>query len=143
DEDFFSYHEDTDLAWRANLLGWSCLYVPRARATHHRGWRRSGSQRVDPEMRRHSFKNRYLEMIKNERPNQFLRDLPAILLWEGLRFGYVLLRDRERMLAYRDAARLAGRAWVKRQVLMRRVYDSSRNEQTRRRSSTPRFMGQA
>ena len=32
DEDFFTYHEDTDLAWRARQLGWLCLYVPTARA---------------------------------------------------------------------------------------------------------------
>jgi GT2 family glycosyltransferase len=127
DEDFFSYHEDTDFAWRARLLGWSCLYVPAARATHHRGWRRATAGQVDPAIRRHSFKNRYLEMIKNERPNEFLRDLPAILIWEGVRFGYALLRDRERMPAYRDAMRLAGRAWQKRQSLMRKVSSPNRS----------------
>ena len=31
DEDFFMYHEDTDLSWRANLLGWRVLYEPGAR----------------------------------------------------------------------------------------------------------------
>src|SRR5207237_10299092 len=28
DESFFSFREDADLAWRAQLLGWRCLYVP-------------------------------------------------------------------------------------------------------------------
>ncbi len=121
DEDFFTYHEDTDLAWRAGLLRWSCLYVPEARATHGRGWDRAGWRAVDPAIRRHSFKNRYLEMIKNERPSEFLRDLPAILLWEGVRLGYALLRDRERIPAYRDALRFAGRAWRKRRTIMRRA----------------------
>ena len=36
DEDFFAYREDADLAWRAQLLGWSCLYVPEAIARHGR-----------------------------------------------------------------------------------------------------------
>jgi GT2 family glycosyltransferase len=34
DEVFFMYLEDVDLAFRAQLLGWSCLYQPRARAYH-------------------------------------------------------------------------------------------------------------
>ena len=31
DEDFFSYREDADLAWRAQVMGWKCLYTPAAR----------------------------------------------------------------------------------------------------------------
>jgi GT2 family glycosyltransferase len=30
DEDFFAYREDADVAWRVQLLGWSCLYTPAA-----------------------------------------------------------------------------------------------------------------
>src|SRR5581483_5775334 len=30
DEQFFVYREDADLAWRAQLMGWQCLYVPDA-----------------------------------------------------------------------------------------------------------------
>lgn len=35
DEDFFAYHEDVDLAWRAQLYGWKCMYVPAAIVYHH------------------------------------------------------------------------------------------------------------
>jgi GT2 family glycosyltransferase len=34
DEDFFFSFEDVDLAWRANLSGWRCLYTPRAIVYH-------------------------------------------------------------------------------------------------------------
>ncbi len=34
DEDFFFSCEDVDLAWRAQLAGWRCLYAPRARIYH-------------------------------------------------------------------------------------------------------------
>lgn len=34
DEEFFMYLEDVDLAFRAQLLGWGCVYQPRARAYH-------------------------------------------------------------------------------------------------------------
>ncbi|MEZ4582142.1 MAG: hypothetical protein R3A10_10995 [Caldilineaceae bacterium] len=31
---FFAYLEDVDLAWRARLAGWRCLYQPQARVLH-------------------------------------------------------------------------------------------------------------
>lgn len=35
DDDFFFSLEDMDLAWRAQLSGWRCLYTPRAVVYHH------------------------------------------------------------------------------------------------------------
>jgi GT2 family glycosyltransferase len=35
DEVFFMYLEDVDLAFRAQLRGWTCLYQPRACVFHH------------------------------------------------------------------------------------------------------------
>lgn len=117
DEDFFTYHEDTDLAWRARQLGWTCLYVPAARAIHVRGWRQGERHRVAAPIRRHSFKNRYLELIKNESLLALIRDLPFFLAFEVARFGYALTRDRSLLGAYVEALRLAGRAWRKRGLL--------------------------
>jgi hypothetical protein len=37
DTDFFLYFEDVDIAFRARLAGWRCLYTPYARATHLHG----------------------------------------------------------------------------------------------------------
>jgi hypothetical protein len=37
DEDFVSYMEDTDLAFRGRLAGWKCLYVPKAVVYHVHG----------------------------------------------------------------------------------------------------------
>ncbi len=37
DEDFISYMEDTDLAFRCRLNGWKCLYVPKAVVYHVHG----------------------------------------------------------------------------------------------------------
>ncbi|MGD2165113.1 MAG: glycosyltransferase family 2 protein [Anaerolineae bacterium] len=34
DEDFFYSNEDVDLAWRAQLMGWRCVYAPRAVVYH-------------------------------------------------------------------------------------------------------------
>jgi GT2 family glycosyltransferase len=35
EEAFGSYMEDVDLAWRARLAGWTCVYVPEAVVYHH------------------------------------------------------------------------------------------------------------
>jgi GT2 family glycosyltransferase len=37
DEEFVSYMEDTDLAFRGRLAGWKCLYVPKAVVYHVHG----------------------------------------------------------------------------------------------------------
>ena len=37
DEDFFLYLEDVDLAFRAHLSGWKCIFVPEAVVHHHHG----------------------------------------------------------------------------------------------------------
>ena len=37
DEDFFLFMEDVDLAFRARLSGWTCIYVPMARVVHIHG----------------------------------------------------------------------------------------------------------
>jgi GT2 family glycosyltransferase len=34
DEDFFLFMEDVDLAFRARLAGWKCMYVPSAKVVH-------------------------------------------------------------------------------------------------------------
>lgn len=120
DEDFFTYHEDTDLAWRARQLGWQCLYVPAARAVHVRGWRQGERRQVAEPIRRHSFKNRYLELIKNESPLALLRDLPFVLPVELARLGFAVFGDRALLGAYREAFRLAGRARQKRAMLRRK-----------------------
>ena len=36
DPDFFVYREDADVAWRAQLMGWRCVYTPLARGYHVR-----------------------------------------------------------------------------------------------------------
>jgi GT2 family glycosyltransferase len=123
DEDFFLYHEDTDLSWRAGRLGWRVWYEPSARALHARGWRRADRFRVPVAVRRHSFKNHYLQLVKNETAAGLLRGLPLLLAWEVLRLGFVLLRDRALLPAYADAWRGIGGATRKRRLLVKRIVE--------------------
>lgn len=71
DPDFFAYREDADVAWRAQLLGWRCIYTPSAVGWHVRtvvpGHRRS----ITPSINMHSVKNRFLMRIKNATPGLY------------------------------------------------------------------------
>jgi GT2 family glycosyltransferase len=128
DEDFEKYASDVDLAWRAQLFGWRCAYEPSAMALHIRTYSPSTRAQVGAAERRMQFRNRYLMMIKNETGRGLARDGAFIAGYEVLALGHVLLRERELLGAYREAARLAPRAWAQR----RRV-------QARRRAVLPPF----
>ena len=121
DEDFFAYKEDVDICWRAQLLGWTSLYTPRATAYHLRGWKRRDDRRRVPWIRKyHSFKNHYLMMIKNELPSLFWRDsLP--ILWLGLRaIAYISLMEPSLWKSLVDLKHYWSRARYKRQIIMGR-----------------------
>ena len=117
DESFFAYHEDTDLCWRARRFGWQILYEPRAIGVHVRGWQRARRAGIAISTRRHSFKNHYLQLVKNETLGHGLRNLPWLLGWEILRFGFVVLRDRPMLGAYTEAWRALPEARRKRALV--------------------------
>ncbi len=120
DSDFFAYREDADLAWRAQLLGWKCLYTPRAVAYHVR--------RVLPENRRslpailnmHSVKNRFLMRVKNITPDLYLRHLLSISFRDALVLGGCLLSETASLRAFPLLLRSLPRTWSKRKEIMRR-----------------------
>jgi GT2 family glycosyltransferase len=99
DEDFFSYREDADLAWRAQVMGWKCLYTPAAVAWHVR--------RVTPERREqlplvvnwHSLKNRFLMRGKNASGWLCWRLFWPVAWRDLMTVGYALLRDRRLLSA--------------------------------------------
>lgn len=117
DPDFFMHKEDVDLCWRAQLAGWSSLYIPEARAYHIRTFRPGRRERVDASLRRTAVRNRYLLMLKNEIPALFFRDLPWIALYDAAILGYVLLREPASLLALPDAWKLRKRMLEKRRII--------------------------
>lgn len=80
DEDFFTWREDADLAWRARLFGWRALYVPSAVAYHVRTVTPERRKSLAPVVNYHSVKNRFLLRLKNEGSYLCLRNLPFELL---------------------------------------------------------------
>ena len=121
DESFFAYHEDTDLSWRARRLGYRVRYVPAAVAVHARGWKKAERRRIPVAIRRHSFKNHYLQLAKNETRSDLMRNAPVLFAWEVLRLGFACLRDPGLLPAYVDAARSLPEALRKRRILAERA----------------------
>jgi GT2 family glycosyltransferase len=119
DEAFFAYREDADLAWRAQWLGWRCLYVPEARGFHVR--------RVLPERRTslpaainmHSFKNRFLMRVKNMDAGTYCRFFIPITLRDLMALVYVLAREWTSLPGITLFFRALPGAWTVRRALRR------------------------
>jgi GT2 family glycosyltransferase len=121
DASFFAYCEDADLAWRAQLRGWSCVYVPGAVATHVRGWgdtlRRRGHAPKGALGPRLAFRNRYLMTVKSDAWRYVIRDLPLILGAELPRLLYAAFAAPAYLLAPLDLVRALPAALGKRRII--------------------------
>lgn len=119
---FFAYKEDIDLCWRARTLGWDVRYVPDAVAHHVRTapFSRGAWRQMPLAARRHSWKNHYLLMVRNDRAADVLRALPFIATWEMMRLGHAILRDPRVLTAFADLARALSDALRARRALLRR-----------------------
>jgi GT2 family glycosyltransferase len=120
DEDMELWASDADLAWRAQLFGWRCVYEPAAVAHHIRTYSPSTRARISAAHRRLQFRNRYLMIVKNDSPRDLARDAIPLLLYEVLALGFAILRERELLRGYLDAARLLPGARRRRRIVQAR-----------------------
>jgi GT2 family glycosyltransferase len=120
DEAFFAFREDVDLAWRAQMLGWSCRYVPAALARHRRrvtpGRRRSLPSRIN----RLSVANRWRMIAKNETAVGWAKDWWAIGARDAGVLGYALFKEPRTIGAVIDVVRDGRRLQAWRRDIMRR-----------------------
>jgi GT2 family glycosyltransferase len=123
DESFFSHKEDVDLAWRARLLGWRCRYVPAAVAHHRRTFRPGASKRrrIDPAIKVHGVKNRYLLLLKNDSWRGLRRDALPVVVYDLATFGYLLARERTSLAALKMLRDLWPRTLAWRRAIWARV----------------------
>jgi GT2 family glycosyltransferase len=121
DEDFHSYWEDVDLAWRMKNKGWKNVFVPEAVGYHGRGAGSSKKGYVDvlgfikhhkqisPRVRQLNYKNHIFMYMKNSKwfyPQFFIREffmLIYILLfeWSTLKVIPELIKSVPKMLRKR------------------------------------------
>jgi GT2 family glycosyltransferase len=126
-ETFFAYREDAELAWRFQLRGWRCLYVPEATASHRRGFRPEEGRRGHRDVNRYSVRNRFLLRAHCADTGWLLRCLPWWLGRDLLVVGACLTVERQSLPGLVDAWRLRGDALRKRRwVLGRRTVSGRR-----------------
>jgi hypothetical protein len=84
DEDFFMYYEETDLSWRAWLLGYSSWVIPDSVALHDAGDK--------PSVRATYYlaRNRPRLLLKHWKWQTLVLISPALLLTELLEWAYLL-----------------------------------------------------
>jgi hypothetical protein len=127
DEDFFAYLEDADLAWRARLAGWRCLYVPTARVYHrHSATGGEGS----PFKGFHLGRNKWWMIVKNYPMPEMLLNLPIILGRDVLAVLYHLIvrHDVHPLRGRLAALRSLGTALRKRPAVQRRATAQGKRE---------------
>lgn len=120
DSDFFVYREDADVAWRAQLLGWRCLYTPHARGYHVRSVLPGNRRALPSAINMHSVKNRFLMRIKNITPGLYGRNLLSITFRDAIVLGCCVLREHSSLSAFTYVIKNWKRVFAKRREIMRR-----------------------
>ena len=120
DPDFFVYREDADVAWRAQLLGWRCLYEPSATAHHVRTVTSLNRRSVPALLNMHSVKNRFLMRIKNATAGVCRQCLFPMIGRDLVVLAGTLLWEPSSLPAFRELLRCLPRAMRQRREIMSR-----------------------
>src|SRR6266436_4376145 len=120
DPDFFVYREDADVAWRAQLRRWSCIYAPLARGYHVRNVLPGNRRALPPEINMHSVKNRFLMRIKNISGDLYWKNWFSITVRDLAVIGCCLVRERTSLKAFWFLARNWKRVMAKRKMIQER-----------------------
>src|SRR5579871_928860 len=120
DPDFFVYREDADVAWRAQLLGWKCIYTPHARGYHVRKVLPGNRRALPAVINMHSVKNRFLMRAKNITGDLYWRNWFSITARDIVVLSCCLLREQTSLKAFWYIARNWKRVMAKRREIMSR-----------------------
>jgi GT2 family glycosyltransferase len=120
DPDFFVYREDADVAWRAQLMGWRCIYTPHACGYHVRNVLPGNRSALPAEINMHSVKNRFLMRIKNITPDLYRRNWLSITWRDLLVLGACLVREHSSLKAFGYVLHNWPRFMAKRKEIMKR-----------------------
>lgn len=131
DEDFFTYKEDIDMAWRLRNRGWASWYVPAARAYHYRtaagrekasNWQLIWNRRKKPAMINFwSDRNHSLMTVKNDFMVNALLHFPWILWYHIREAAWVLVFEQRTVKAWFSFWKLLPRMLRKRRLIMSRT----------------------
>lgn len=120
DTDFFAYREDADVAWRAQLMGWACVYCHVAVAYHVRTVLPTNRRSLPAAINMHSVKNRWLLRIKNMTSRVYSRFWLPITVRDAMVVGACLTREFSSLPGFFFVAKRWRSTWKKRAQIMRR-----------------------
>ena len=124
DEDFHSYWEDVDLAWRMKNAGWKNIYVPAAVAHHGRAAGSSENgyadvagfirhhKRLPSRVRQLNYQNHIFMYIKNS-PWFY----PEFFVREFFMLGYIILFEFGTLKVVPNIFKLLPKMWQKRKLI--------------------------
>lgn len=126
DPDFFIYREDADVAWRAQLLGWRCIYTPHAVGSHVRTVTPENRRSLPAAINMHSVKNRFLMRVKNTTSGVCRRCWAPMLWRDALVLGGSVVWEPSSARALWEFVKRLPRALRQRRQIMarRRVSDA-------------------
>jgi GT2 family glycosyltransferase len=130
DEDFFTFREDADVAWRGRLFGWRAIYVPDAVGYHVRTVTPAKRRSLPAAINMHGVKNRFLLRLKNEGLYLALRNAPFELARDLVAITAALTIERSSLPAL---------LWLWKN--RRRIMEKRRAIQSRRRLSDRELAG--
>lgn len=109
DEDFHSYKEDADIAWRLQLYGWTSATVTSTKAYHFRSAAGDEDQNNIATLRNRlgksavsktsSLRNHLWMIVKNDQWSTILLHAPFILWYEIRKWGIVVLFEQKSLQA--------------------------------------------
>jgi len=120
DPDFFVYREDADVAWRAQLLGWRCIYTPAAVGHHVRTVTPANRRSIPAVINMHSVKNRFLMRVKNTTAGVVRRCWAPMLARDIVVLGGTILWEPSSLRAFWEVTKALPRALRQRREIMRR-----------------------
>ena len=128
DNDFFSYKEDVDLAYRLRWRGWKSFYVPQAVAYHKRSARSqekiSGLGIINLRKNKtqfvnyHSYKNHLFVLIKNLSWRNYFKYLLQIKFYEFKKFIFSLFFEWPTLGSLKEFFSKLKKMWGKRKFIM-------------------------
>src|ERR1700735_5322774 len=120
DPDFFVYREDADVAWRAQLMGWRCIYTPHARGYHVRNVLPGNRRALPSVINMHSVKNRFLMRMKNITWDVYRKNWLSITGRDLVVISCCLVREQSSLKAFWYIAQNWKRVMAKRREIMSR-----------------------
>ena len=108
------------MAWRAQLLGWRCMYTPHARGYHVRNVLPGNRRALPAAINMHSVKNRFLMRMKNITWNVYKQNWASITARDLIVVSCCVLREHTSLRAFWYVAANWKRVLTKRREIMRR-----------------------